>query len=118
VVRAFLEADDGREFVMSKLVRYIPNPSHTQSVVSRLKPWLSDADLCEAFPSSPGASRRTPLLAMRKVGGYVDSWATPPDPGWTIVGAMRYRSRRDMMKLLIGLGPQRRPSVQDRRRRR
>jgi len=45
-----------------------------------------------------------PLLAMRKVGGYVDSWATPPDPGWHIVGAMRYRSRRDMMRLALDPG--------------
>jgi hypothetical protein len=40
-----------------------------------------------------------PMLVMRKVGGYVDSWNTPPDPGWHVVGAMRYRSRRDMMAL-------------------
>ena len=39
------------------------------------------------------------MLAMRKAGGYVDSWNTPPDPGWHVVGAMRYRSRRDMMEL-------------------
>jgi hypothetical protein len=40
-----------------------------------------------------------PMLVMRKVGGYVDAWNTPPDPGWHVVGAMRYRSRRDMMAL-------------------
>ena len=31
----------------------------------------------------------------------MDSWNTPPDPGWTLVGLMRYRSRRDMMKLAV-----------------
>jgi VIT1/CCC1 family predicted Fe2+/Mn2+ transporter len=41
------------------------------------------------------------MLAMRKVGGYVDAWNTVPDPGWHVVGAMRYRSRRDMMALVV-----------------
>jgi hypothetical protein len=40
-------------------------------------------------------------MVGRKVGGYVDAWNTAPDPGWTIFGLMRYRSRRDMMKLVM-----------------
>ena len=40
-----------------------------------------------------------PGMVGRKVGGYVDAWNTAPDPGWTIFGLMRYRSRRDMMRL-------------------
>ena len=40
-----------------------------------------------------------PALAARPAGGYVDAWNAAPDPGWTIVGYMRYRSRRDMMEL-------------------
>lgn len=42
-----------------------------------------------------------PVLAARKLAGYVNSWNTPPDPGWTMVGMMRYRSRRDVMKLAV-----------------
>jgi hypothetical protein len=48
-----------------------------------------------------------PVLVMRKVGGYIDSWNTPPDPGWHVAGSMRYRSRRDMMQLALD------PSVRD-----
>jgi hypothetical protein len=40
-----------------------------------------------------------PGIVGRKVGGYVDAWNTAPDPGWTFFGLMRYRSRRDMMRL-------------------
>jgi hypothetical protein len=40
-------------------------------------------------------------MIRRKIGGYMDSWATEPDPGWSIIGLMRYRSRRDMMNLIV-----------------
>jgi hypothetical protein len=40
-----------------------------------------------------------PALHARKIGGYVDAWNVPADPGWTLVGMMRYRSRRDLAKL-------------------
>ncbi len=107
VLRAFLEADDGKEFVMSNLVRVhpgeVPHPvtgAPTQGLA-----------LLQAY------GRRFvlllfrhgghPMMAMRKVGGYVDSWNTPPDPGWHVVGAMRYRSRRDMMALALD------PSLRD-----
>ena len=34
------------------------------------------------------------------MGGYVDSWNVEPDPGWTFMGYMRYRSRRDLVELV------------------
>jgi len=40
-----------------------------------------------------------PALAARKIAGYVDAWKVGPDPGWSIIGYMRYRSRRDMMAM-------------------
>lgn len=42
-----------------------------------------------------------PALAARKVGGYVDAWMVGADPGWSIVGFMRYRSRRDMLEMVL-----------------
>jgi hypothetical protein len=42
-----------------------------------------------------------PGMVGRKVGGYIDAWNTEADPNWTIFGLMRYRSRRDMMKLVM-----------------
>jgi hypothetical protein len=40
-----------------------------------------------AFFASPG-------------GGFVDTWGIDPGPGWTFVGMMRYRSRRDLIQLV------------------
>jgi hypothetical protein len=35
------------------------------------------------------------------VGGYLDAWNTPPDPGWQMAGLVRYRSRRDAIVLSL-----------------
>jgi hypothetical protein len=99
VIRAFLEADDGKEFIMSNLVRVhpheVPHPANGQPT-----PGLALLqDYGRRFVKVLLAHGGHPMLVMRKVGGYVDAWNTPPDPGWHVVGAMRYRSRRDMMKL-------------------
>lgn len=100
-VRAFLEADDGKEFVMSNLVRVHPGevphpltgvPTPGQRLFERYG---------REFVKILFRHGGHPLLVMRKVGGYVDSWETAPDPGWHIVGAMRYRSRRDLMRLAL-----------------
>jgi hypothetical protein len=99
VIRAFLEADDGREFIMSNLVglhvQKVPHP-FTGTPTEGLKLLQEYAQLFIKVLFRYGGH---PMMAMRKVGGYIDSWNTPPDPGWHVVGAMRYRSRRDMMKL-------------------
>jgi len=99
VVRAFLEADDGREFVMSNLVRVHPGevPHPVTGAPTRGLALLQEYG--RRFVKVLLRHGGHPMLAMRKVGGYVDSWNTPPDPGWHLVAAMRYRSRRDMMQL-------------------
>lgn len=99
IVREFLEADDGREFVMVNLVR-VPDTMVTDPDTGAQVP---AAAMLKTY-STTFIKRLIkygghPALAMRKVGGYVDAWMVPPDPGWTIVGFMRYRSRRDMMKM-------------------
>jgi len=107
VLRTFLETDDGQEFVMVNLVRV-----HTGELAHPHtgKP-IKGIDLLREYGNSfvkvlvrHGGH---PVLVMRKVGGYIDSWNTPPDPGWHIAGSMRYRSRRDMMRLALD------PSVRD-----
>ncbi len=101
VVRAFLEADDGKEFVMSNLLRLhpeaVPHPVSGEPTPG-LALFQSYARLFVKLLLRHGGH---PVMAMRKVGGYVDAWNTAPDPGWHVVGAMRYRSRRDMMALVV-----------------
>jgi len=98
-LRKFLEADDGREFIMSNLVRVHPHevPHPVTGVPTQGLALLQDYG--RRFVVVLLRHGGHPMLVMRKVGGYVDAWNTPPDPGWHVVGAMRYRSRRDMMVL-------------------
>ena len=101
IVRKFLEEDDGREFVMINLVRVpdkiVTHPDTGTQVPAR--------DMMQAYSQAfmPLLLRHGghPALAARKVGGYIDSWMVAPDPGWSIVGFMRYRSRRDMLKMVL-----------------
>ena len=99
VLRAFLEADDGRDFLMSNLVRV--HPGEVVHPVTGLP--VSGQALFQQyglhFVKLLLRHGGHPMMALRKVGGYVDAWQTPADPGWHLVGLMRYRSRRDMMAL-------------------
>lgn len=100
-LRAFLEADDGREFIMVNLfrveVRDAPDPQTGQptsgaELMSRYARMLLPALLARAGH---------PAMIARKVGGYVDAWRVAPDPGWSMLGCMRFRSRRDFMALVV-----------------
>ena len=101
VIRKFLEEDDGCEFVMVNLVKVasgeVPDPETGQPVrgAALLRRYT------KPFMRALFARGGHPALVTRKVGGYVDAWNVAPDPGWTIAGCMRYRSRRDLMELVI-----------------
>ena len=99
IVRTFLENDDGREFLMVNLVK-VPETTVTDPDTGAQVP---AADMMKKY-SSAFIKRLLrygghPAIAARKVGGYVDAWMVGPDPGWTIAGVMRYRSRRDLLKI-------------------
>lgn len=101
VLRAFLAADDGREFVMLNLVKaqldLVEDPQTGQMVQGfELLKRYSKRFMPVLFRNGGH-----PGIVGRKVGGYVDAWNTEPDPGWTVFGLMRYRSRRDMIKLVM-----------------
>jgi hypothetical protein len=98
-LRAFLEADDGREFVMVNLVRTRPGPvTDPASGETRAgHEWLRRYS--EPFVRGLIARGGHPVFVGRKVGGYIDAWNTPADPGWSLVGTMRYRSRRDLVRM-------------------
>jgi hypothetical protein len=98
--RAFLEADDGREFVMLNLVKVRPglatHPETGEQVPART---LLD-HYSHHFIRRLVLRGGHPALVARKVGPYVDAWGdVQPDPGWSIMGYMRYRSRRDLLAL-------------------
>lgn len=98
-LRAFLEADDGREFVMVNLVgtRAGPVTDPDSGETREGSEWLRRYS--DPFVRGLIARGGHPLFVGRKVGGYIDAWNTPDDPGWSLVGTMRYRSRRDLIRM-------------------
>jgi hypothetical protein len=101
VLRQFLSRDDGGEFVMCNLVRLQPQAVPHPLTGVMTQPRLLLQEYFRPFVVTLFLHGGHPLIASRKVAGYVDAWNTPPDPGWTMVGMMRYRSRRDMMELTL-----------------
>ncbi len=99
VLRSFLEADDGREFVMLNLVqveqRELPDP---QTGVSTPGATLMRR-YSDPFVRALIARGGHPGMVGHKVGPYIDAWNVEADPGWTLFGLMRYRSRRDLIRL-------------------
>jgi hypothetical protein len=100
-LRAFLEADDGREFFMLNLVRVNQGPVLAPGATE-----TSDArKVLDGYTRHfmPALFRRAghPAFFGRAAGGYVEQWNVAPDPGWTFGAAIRYRSRRDMIELVV-----------------
>lgn len=99
IVRAFLEADDGREFYMFNLVKIAtgeaPHPETDAPTPRRRLMQRYTRTFMPALLARGGH----PALAARKIAGYVDAWQVGPDPGWSIIGYMRYRSCRDMIAM-------------------
>lgn len=98
-LRDFLESDDGREFVMVNLVRTRPGPvtDPASGEAREGSEWLRRYS--EPFVRGLIARGGHPLFVGRKIGGYIDAWNTPADPGWSLAGTMRYRSRRDLVRM-------------------
>lgn len=98
-VRAFLEADDGREFLMVNLLRLQPEPVAVPGGGAK----QPAREVLEGYTKHfmPALLRRAghPALIGRAAGSYVERWGVEPDPGWSVAGVIRYRSRRDMMEL-------------------
>jgi hypothetical protein len=100
-VRRFLEADDGREFYMLNLVKLAPGEvPHPETGAPTRAGRLMRAYIAGFLPALLRRGGH-PALQAAKVGGYVDAWNVPPDPGWSFVGMVRYRSRRDMAALTV-----------------
>lgn len=100
IIRTFLEEDDGKAFVMLNLVRFHPG----QVAHPETGEMMSGPELVQGYfgPFTKAMLKRGghPVLVTRKRGGYIDSWNTAADEGFHIVGAMRYRSRRDLVALV------------------
>ena len=99
-IENFMHKDDGKGFVMLNMIIF------QKGLVSHpvtLEPMKSQALLLEYFkPFSSQILRRAghPVLQATLRAGYIEAWGVEPNPGWQLVGLIRYRSRRDMLELL------------------
>jgi len=97
----FLADDDGREFFMLNVIKVeqgqVTDPK-TGTLASGNRMLMA---YFRQFARALLARGGHPAISARKTGGYVDAWNTPPDPGWTQMGYMRYRSRRDLAALIL-----------------
>jgi hypothetical protein len=100
-MRAFLMKDDGRAFLMLNLVK-VSSSLVQDPKTGALAPAAKVLDgYTRVFLPALFARGGHPALVARKVGGYFDAWGVEADPGWSIVGVMRYRSRRDLAELVL-----------------
>lgn len=101
VLRAFLEADDGREFLMVNLVKVQPEPVLDPASGKPVPGVELFRRYAKRFMPVLFRTGGHPGFVGRKVGGYIDAWNVAPDPEWSLFGLMRYRSRRDLLKLVL-----------------
>jgi len=86
VIRKFLEADEGKEFIMLNLVRFhkgkIAHPDTGEM--------MTGLELVQDYfgPFSKALFKRGghPVILARKKGGHIDSWNTSADEGFHSVG--------------------------------
>lgn len=88
-VREFLAGDDGADFVMANFIRYQDDPEAAANM---------DRYMAHMYPE---LFRRAchPLLAGPAVARALDYWGVENGERWSMVGLVRYRSRRDIMEI-------------------
>ena len=99
--RQFLEQDDGAEFVMLNQVQL-----HSDEIMHPMTGKAVNASelLSEYFsPFALALFKRGghPGFQMRTVGGNVDSWNAEFNKGFEVTASMRYKSRRDLVELIL-----------------
>lgn len=100
VLRAFFSADDGREFLMLNLVRLADGPVRNPATGEMQSPRALLAQYTGPFVRALLRRGGHPAFLAAPVGGFVDTWGVEPGAPWTMVGMMRYRSRRDLAALI------------------
>ena len=99
VVRKFMEEDDGKEFIMVNLVEFNSSPVTHPDSGQDIKASALLTEYTKPFMGKILRRAGHPVIAGQAVGGYLDAWNTPEDPGWHMAGLVRYRSRRDVILL-------------------
>ena len=100
VLRRFLEEDDGKEFVMLNLVKIEEGMVAHPETGEQVSGYSMMRRYSDPFVKALMRRGGHPGMVGAKVGPYIDAWNVQGDPGWSIFGLMRYRSRRDLTILV------------------
>lgn len=99
--RKFLEDDDGSEFVMLNQVQ-VHNGEVAHPLTGKA---MSASNLLGEYlgPFALSLFKRGghPVLQARSVGGNIDSWNADANVPFGVTAMMRYKSRRDLVELVI-----------------
>ena len=98
-LRRFMEEDDGKEFIMVNLVEFNSSPVTHPDTGQDIKASALLTEYTKPFMGKILRRAGHPVIAGQAVGGYLDAWNTPENPGWHMAGLVRYRSRRDVILL-------------------
>ncbi len=88
-LRQFLTDDSGSDFVMANFIHLQDKPGAQEEL---------DRYMEHMYPAM-FARAGHPVLAGPVVGNAVDIWGIADAEQWTMVGLVRYRSRRDMIEI-------------------
>jgi len=88
-LREFLASDTGSDFVMANFIRFQDDPAARQDM---------DRYMAHMYPE---LFRRAchPVLAGPVVARALDHWGMTDGESWSMVGLVRYRSRRDLIEI-------------------
>jgi hypothetical protein len=88
-LREFLTSDGGSDFVMANFIHLADAPGARENL---------DRYMAHMYPA---LFRRAchPVLAGPVVAGALDYWGIEKGERWSLVGLVRYRSRRDMLEI-------------------
>ena len=88
-LREFLASDTGSDFVMANFIHLQDQPGAQAEL---------DRYMAHMYPAM-FARAGHPVLAGPVVAGAVDLWGIENAERWSMVGLVRYRSRRDMIEI-------------------
>jgi len=101
VMRKFLEEDDGKEFVMLNLIQLHEGKMPHPLTGEKQKPRELMTNYFRSFLLASMKRAGHPVFQARTVGGNIDSWNAERNVGFMAKSMMRYKSRRDLIELLI-----------------
>lgn len=99
----FMAEDDGKEFYMLNIVKLHEGSVAHPETGEQMSAFRLLNQYTQPFLRSMLRRAGHPLMMARPMmtDGYIDAWNAGENPGWNLVGMVRYRSRRDMMAAVI-----------------